>query len=45
MAHIYADLVADSSSTVGTGSFALDAPDFTGYRNIEDVREVRRALG
>lgn len=34
MAHIYADRVADTSSTTGTGAMALDNANFTGYVNF-----------
>ncbi len=37
MTHIYADRVADSTLTTGTGALTLDAPSFTGYQNISDV--------
>lgn len=37
MAHVFADRVADTSSTTGLSSFALDNQEPTGYRNFDAV--------
>ncbi len=37
MSHKFADRVADTTSTTGTGAFALDGSSFNAYRNFGDV--------
>lgn len=37
MAHIFADRVADTTQTTGTGAYTLDAPSLNGFENIRDV--------
>lgn len=37
MSHKFADRVADTTSTTGTGAFALDSAGFNAYRNFGDV--------